>query len=289
MMKSKSFEKLENASSNDFFIKKSYREPVISRYKFYLQKSIKFTRCDNIFSKLAIRLTYIFIGFIYLGCTAQVDKKTYICNTTSEKITIDGKASETIWNQITPTWFTAHDEQPLKAKSWFKATWDNNYLYVLCWLEETNIQAEMTNRDDHIWHEEVMEIFIDADNNPKTYFEFEWNALNTLLDLYVLNPNCTRDVIRQWWSWDCEGIKSQVHLKGTLGDSNDTDEGWFLEVAIPFSQIQTAENIPPKKGDVWKFDLTRRDGTQKNGNLQKSSWLPPSTHFPLSYGKLIFK
>ena len=275
MMKSKSFEKLENVSSSDFLMKKSYREPVISRF------------C-SIFSNLSITLTYIFIGFIYLGCTTQVDK-TYLCNTTSEKITIDGKPSEAIWNQITPTWFTAHDEQPLKAKSWFKATWDNDYLYFLCWLEETNIQAEMTNRDDHIWHEEVMEIFIDADNNPKTYFEFEWNPLNTLLDLYVLNPNCTRDVIRQWWSWDCEGIKSQVYLKGTLGDSNDTDDGWFLEVAIPFSQIQTSKNIPPKKGDVWKFDLTRRDGTEKKGDLQKSSWLPPSTHFPLSYGKLVFE
>lgn len=232
------------------------------------------------------------LPFLLMICSAlhgQNTKQTYVCNFTGGNITIDGNETEGTWKDIKQIAFIAHDKEKLKARTWFKSAWDNEYLYFLCWMQDDDIQAQMTKRDDHVWHEEALEIFIDADANPKTYYEFEWNALNTLLDLFVLNPNYNRDVIRQWWAWDCARIVSAVQIKGTLSDSSDADEGWFLEVAIPFSQIETAQNIPPAEGDIWKLDLTRREGTEREGTLQKSSWLPPSTHFPLSYGQLIFK
>lgn len=226
---------------------------------------------------------------LFLSLSSFAQKKEYYSPFIKEQVSIDGKAKEAIWQKIKPVSFTANDNEELKANSWFKASWDEEYLYFFFWMEDKDITGEMTKRDDHLWNEEVMEIFLDADCNPKTYYEFEWNPLNTLLDLYVLNPNCTREVIRQWWSWDCEGIQSAVHIDGTLNNSSDIDKGWSLEVAIPFSEIQSAKNIPPKDGDSWRFDLTRREGTEKAGTLQKSSWLPPSCHFPLSYGKLIFQ
>lgn len=226
---------------------------------------------------------------LFLQTFATAQNKDYHCRFSKIAIEVDGKADDEIWQKIEPVSFVPNEAEPLKAKSNFKAVWDKNYVYFLFWIEDKDIQGKMTKRDDHLWHEEVMEIFLDADCNPKTYYEFEWNPLNTLLDLYVLNPNCSRELIRQWWSWDCQGIKSAVQIDGTLNNSKDIDKGWMLEVAIPFSEIQTAKNIPPKEGDVWKFDLTRREGTEKEGTLQKSSWLPPSCHFPLSYGNLIFK
>ncbi|TKG96887.1 hypothetical protein EYV94_00190 [Puteibacter caeruleilacunae] len=234
------------------------------------------------------RTIFICCLLLFAG-TVSAQKSSYDCRKTNEPIDVDGNSNEQIWNQIEPVWFVPNEVEPLKEKSWFKATWDQDYLYFLFWIEDQDIIGKMTQRDDHIWHEEVMEIFIDADCNPKDYYEFEWNPLNTLLDLYVLNPGCNRDIIRQWWSWDCRGIKSAVYVDGTLNNNSDKDKGWRLEVAIPFSEIQTAEHIPPLPGDVWRFDLTRREGTEKGGDLQKSSWLPPSCHFPLSYGKLKFK
>ncbi|MDO5980046.1 carbohydrate-binding family 9-like protein [Flavivirga spongiicola] len=236
------------------------------------------------------KFIYFFLTQMIINSCAvgQERQQSYTCIFTDVAIKIDGKQHESIWKSIDPIWFIPNEKEKLKAKSWFKITWNSEYLLFYFWLEDKDIQAQMTNRDDHLWLEEVMEIFIDADSNPKTYYEFEWNALNTILDLYVLNPNLNRDVIRQWWNWDCEGLLSAVSVQGTINNSKDNDKGWFLEVAIPFSEIQSAENIPPKNGDIWRFDLTRREGTEENGTLQKSSWLPPSTHFPMSYGKLIF-
>ncbi len=213
----------------------------------------------------------------------------YYCTYTNSEVLVDGKPDELIWTTVDPVWFVPNDSVELGASSCFKALWDNSYLYFYIWMDDQDIVGHMNKRDDHLWHEEVIEIFIDADQNPKTYYEFEWNPLNTLLDLYVINPECNRKLIRQWWAWDCEGIRSEVQLYGTLNNNCDIDKGWALEVAIPFYEIQTAPNIPPQSGDQWKFDLTRREGTEKDGTLQKSSWLPPSCHFPLSYGTMIFK
>ena len=236
-----------------------------------------------------MRIIFIFCSSLISLLSVADNKKTYQCRKTAEIMLVDGLAKEAMWKNLTPVSFVSNTNELLKASSWFKAAWDNDYLYFYFWMDDKDLTGKMTERDAHLWNEEVMEIFLNADCNPKTYYEFEWNPLNTLLDLYVLNPGRSREVIRQWWSWDCRGIKSAVKLEGTLNNNADLDKGWALEVAIPFTEIQSAPNNPPLPGDVWKFDLTRREGTEEKGDLQKSSWLPPSCHFPLSYGTLIFK
>jgi hypothetical protein len=218
----------------------------------------------------------------------KAQSNNYSCPFVTSPLNVDGHDSEDIWKAVSPTWFIPNQSKTLRERTWFKAAWDNTYLYFYIYLEDQQIECQMTNRDDHLWHEEVIEIFLDVDANPKTYFEFEWNARNTLLDLYVLNKHYNRDVIRQWWSWDCQGIQSAVRIDGSLNDDSDKDTGWAIEIAIPFEELYPAANIPPKKGDQWRMNLTRREGTETKGNLQKSSWLPPSCHFPLSYGTLTF-
>ncbi len=192
-----------------------------------------------------MRFSVIIVALLLVSNAQAKTKKKYICHRSDSKVHIDGVASEKCWKNAEQVWFVANENEPLKERSWFKACWDANHLYFFCYMEDKDIIGHMIKRDDHLWHEEVIEIFLDADNNPKTYYEFEWNPLNTLLDLYVLNPNCTRDVIRQWWSWNCEGIKSFVKVDGTLNNATDNDKGWSVELAIPFSEIQSAKNIPP--------------------------------------------
>ncbi|SHE81840.1 Carbohydrate family 9 binding domain-like [Mariniphaga anaerophila] len=233
----------------------------------------------------------LFWGLFFLITVnfAFAQGKEYHCYYIQEKIEIDGQPLEKFWQNVKPVYFISNTEGEACATTFFKAAWDDKYLYFYIWMEDDDIRCTMTERDAHLWHEEVVEIFIDADCNPKTYYEFEWNALNTLLDLYVLNPGYSRDKITQWWDWNCLGIKSETYVEGTIQNSNDIDKGWGIEIAIPFDQIESAPNIPPQSGDVWRVDLTRREGSENAGDLKKSSWLPPSCHFPLSYGDFIFK
>ena len=51
-------------------------------------------------------------------------------------------------------------------------------------------------------------------------------------------------------SWDIQGLKVGVDVQGTINDPSDTDKGWTVEIAIPFSCLE--ECAPggegPKKG-----------------------------------------
>ena len=38
-------------------------------------------------------------------------------------------------------------------------------------------------------------------------------------------------------SWNINGLKSAVHIDGTLNDSNDIDNYWTVEMAIPLEEI----------------------------------------------------
>jgi hypothetical protein len=102
----------------------------------------------------------------------------------------------------------------------------------------------MTGRDGPLWEEEVVEVFIDPVGDARSYFEFEVNPLNTVLDL-VLRQN------RSGWkkdvAWDCEGFRSSVQR---------TDTGWNAEFAIPFGSI-TAEL--PVIGAEWRVNFCRID------------------------------
>ncbi len=212
----------------------------------------------------------------------------YSCFRAKGPITIDGKADEPDWKYAEQGSFVAMDGSVPKMKTQFMWLWDDQNLYGFFHIEDNNIWATMTHRDDHLWLENVVEFFIDPDGCPKTYAEFEFNPLNTILDLYILNKYNSRKDIRQLWEWNCEGIKSAVVINGTIDNPKDTDKYWNLEVSLPFCQFYTAPNIPPKPGDTWRVDFCRGEGNEQPPVKEESAWSPPAFHNPLSYGIMKF-
>ncbi|MGM0530948.1 MAG: carbohydrate-binding family 9-like protein [Bacteroidota bacterium] len=229
--------------------------------------------------------------FVYLVSTLslfQQDKPVYECHKTSEDIEIDGKIDEGAWEKAPVARFVAQDGSEPRLNTRFQWLWDDEYLYGAFHVEDDHLWASMTERDAHLWKENVVEFFINADGCSKSYIEIEINPKNTILDLFVLNKYNARKDIRQLWNWDAEGLKSAVQLKGTLNDPSDTDEGWTFEIAIPFDQVYTAPNHPPKDGDRWFVDFCRSEGEEKEDS-EASSWSPPAFHNPLSYGQMVFR
>ena len=56
------------------------------------------------------------------------------------------------------------------------------------------------------------------------------------------------------------GLRSAVGLKGTLNDPTSTDQGWSVELAIPWQSLKylaDGRQLPPADGDLWKFFLGR--------------------------------
>ncbi len=218
---------------------------------------------------------------------AEQSLPVYHCYKTTGAVEIDGRIDDAAWNIAKEGQFVSNDGSELRFKTTFKWIWDDKYLYGAFHVEDDDIWATITEYDGHLWEEEVVEFFIDADSSPKTYYEFEINPLNAILDLYLLNKYLGRKDIYQLWKWDCVGLKSAVNVAGTVDNREDKDEYWDFEVAIPFDQIYTAPNVPPKAGDTWKIDFCR--GERRDGKFIASSWSPPAFHNPLSYGTIVFE
>ena len=39
------------------------------------------------------------------------------------------------------------------------------------------------------------------------------------------------------WFWNCDGLKSAVQVQGTLNYQDDKDEGWTVELAVPWEAL----------------------------------------------------
>ncbi len=64
---------------------------------------------------------------------------------------------------------------------------------------------------------------------------YEVNSLGTEWDLYLSKPY--RDNPQVLNNWEFAGMKSAVHVDGTLNNPKDTDKSWSVEVFIPWSSI----------------------------------------------------
>src|SRR5258706_175303 len=57
------------------------------------------------------------------------------------------------------------------------------------------------------------------------------------------------------FEWSFPGMKTAVHLDGTVNDDSDTDRGWTVELAFPWKGLKwlatDGRALPPKDGDVW--------------------------------------
>jgi hypothetical protein len=52
-------------------------------------------------------------------------------------------------------------------------------------------------------------------------------------------------------------MRSAVKVRGTLDDASDRDQGWSVELQIPFARLAEVPHLPPRPGDRWRFNLYR--------------------------------
>jgi len=202
-----------------------------------------------------------FICFSILS-TAQSNKgavpRNYIAYKTPEKIVIDGDEKDLSWSKITwsNSFIDIEGVQTPKYKTQVKMLWDETYFYILAKMEEPNVWADIKNRDEVVFYNNDFEVFIDPDGDTHNYYELEINALNTAWDLFITRPY--RDVNTVLNDWDIIGLKSAVKVDGTINNPTDTDKGWVLEMAIPWSAYKTSyyhKNVPADK--FWRVNFSR--------------------------------
>jgi len=184
---------------------------------------------------------------------------TYTAYKTQDHITIDGKADEPIWNTVqwTSNFIDILGVKTPQYQTNVKMVWDDTYFYILAKIEEPHVWADIKEHDAIIFHNNDFEVFIDPDGDTHNYYELEINALNTVWDLFITKPyrELNSPVLNDW---HISGLKSAVHVDGTLNDASDTDKGWTLEMAIPWSVYKTSyfeDSVP--KDTFWRVNFSR--------------------------------
>ena len=187
--------------------------------------------------------------------------KGYVCYRAAKPIEIDGRLDEEAWQAAPWTDPFVDIEGDLKPRPRYvtraKMLWDDNYFYVAAQLEEPHISGGLTKHDAVIFQDNDFEVFIDPDGDNHEYYEIEINALNTEWDLFLKKPY--RNGGPAINEWEIPGLKTGVHVQGTLNKSSDKDQFWSVEFAFPWKVLAEYAHrpSPPRDGDQWRVNFSR--------------------------------
>jgi hypothetical protein len=184
-----------------------------------------------------------------------VAQNRYECRTAATAPRIDGRIDEAAWSRARWTdWFVDIEGSAKPAprfRTRAKMLWDDRALYIAAELEEPDVWATLREHDSVIFHDSDFEVFLDPQGNGLGYFEFEINALNTSWDLRLDKPY--KDGGKPDNGWNIPGLQSAVQVRGTLNDPRDRDQGWTVEIAMPWE----AFGEKPAPGATWRINFSR--------------------------------
>jgi hypothetical protein len=253
-------------------------------------------------------------------------------------VLVDGRLDEPVWGRAERVGPFVHhvsgsDTLPLDdgtrlpfAPTHARVVWDAEAVYFAFEADDDDVWARDVERDERtLPGDEVVEVFLDPDGDEITYYEFEFSPLNVQYDLfnYTLGPPTDHNPWAPFIGladWDAHGLRSAVHVRGTLdvpedfetASAIDEDEGWTVEVAIPWDVFRTTTTpsertwvkLPPTPGQRWRLGLYRVerprlspvDGTpmdrrQAGDYQQLQAWshtLLDSFHVPARFGVMEF-
>jgi len=157
-------------------------------------------------------------------------------------------------------------------------------LYVRFDCEDRDIWGTFTRRDEPLYEEEVVEVFLaSGEPDPLNYFEFEVSPNGVLFDARVHNPGDRRDPrFTVEVGWDCPG------LQWAAGIQSD-QRAWWVGLVIPWRSLCPSERLP----DTWRANFYRIE-RPRDGEAEFSCWSPtltasPDFHVPARFGTLHWK
>lgn len=173
---------------------------------------------------------------------------------------IDGTLDDACWDEERPAVLThfvdlyMNDFAPVSTS--VLVAYDAQNLYIGARCEEPQmdkIRRDCHERDDPVWRDDCIEIFIDTNRDAESYVHFAINSNGAVYD--ERRPGDA--------SYDAD-----ITAKGSVGDAE-----WTVECAIPLSDLK----VQGEPGQTWGFNI----GRERNpGEDKLSAWSP-------TYGKFL--
>lgn len=219
--------------------------------------------------------------------TLAQDLPTYDVKRATGRIAVDGKLDDKAWESAgtIELMFPWDQQTGAKQKTIARLLWDDERLYIAYDCEDQDITAQLTERDDPTYRDDAVEIFINPQpDQTDIYIGLEMNAIAVLYDYLRASP---RFLFKRF---QLQGVQLATDIRGTLNARGDKDQGWTLEVSIPWRNFEEFGK-PPVDGSVWAANINRWDGVEPNRRM--SNWSDPkqprpNPHVPSRFGRLRF-
>ncbi len=181
---------------------------------------------------------------------------TAVAVRTQSAITVDGRLDEPVWMTAAPVtdfWQIDPEEgAPISERTEVRFLYDDDALYIACWLWDTDatIVTRLSRRDTAIGDIDLFSVHLDTYHSHRSSYRFTVSALGTIRDL-AAGPGLPLTGGDVSWNpvWD---VKTRI-----------TDQGWFLEMRIPFSQLRFSR----EDEQVWGLQIERKVRPQQENTI----------------------
>lgn len=203
---------------------------------------------------------------IWAACSAgqpgpKPPATAFECRFTETPIKITGKGTDPAWKNAQSIdhfylpWL-GDKARPAKTKTNAKLLWDREFLYFFADMEDSDLFADIKEHNGMLWFNDVFELFFKPADDKPGYYEFQVNAAGAVLDCYF--PRRNAGGFLRFKNDTKFNIDAKVHLRGTLNNWADKDDGWSVEGKIPWTDFKHTGGRP-ERGEKWKFALCRYD------------------------------
>lgn len=244
---------------------------------------------------MRLRFLSILLSLVFISCGRQEKEVRFddmiIAVRSDTSVVVDGKLDDPVWQESDKIYLRDSDNGNNVSDSSFSTyamtAYNDNYLYIAFLCNDSDIYSYFTERDQHLWEDEAVEVFIDTDDHPNTYVEIECSPNNVLFDSYIVDP--VNIDVEETSKFDLPGIKTASTVDGTVNIRDDIDKRWTVEMAIPIDEIVEDFNKKTLKSAKWKINFYRID-RDADGPVYYA-WSPTHGRFhkPKVFGKLIFR
>jgi hypothetical protein len=183
---------------------------------------------------------------------------------------------------------------PPSSTTAFAALWSADALYLRWDARDPSPWHTMTQRDEHLWEEEVVEVFLDLARSGRDYAELEISPGNVVCDVRMVTPSPDK---KYDLTWNLEGLETRVV---PFKDDAGRTIGWTALARLPFAGFRTLPSaaktaLPPRPGDRWRFNAFRVERPGGKADPEKGAievaWSDPgvpSFHVPSAFRDFVF-
>lgn len=164
---------------------------------------------------------------------------------------------------------------PTKEYTEVRACWSPDHLHVWFLGKDSNIVSDFTERDEPLYEQDVVEVFIDEEGNGSNYLELEISPRNVVFDAQIENDGKGSISVDQTWCFKDLLTSVDTNGEGSLS----------VFISIPASNFSK----PLESGTRWKGNFYRID-EGLDGIREYQAWRPTGVvnyHIPSKFGSIV--